>query len=352
MNKKHVFFIGTLGQGGGERVISILTKKMQEDGLPVEILIYHDEDPFYELHPDVKLTRVRAQTGSKNILKNLLWMRRYFRENADVVISFLAPFNMLALVATAFLKLKVIVADRNDPRFVPGNPMVRKARDFLYRFADGIVLQTTHNQAYFSKTVQRKSAVIYNPIDLGDKAGLALRTDKKKRIVSVGRLMPQKNQIMLLEVFARLRQQYPEHTLTIYGEGPARQDLEAEIARLGLTGAVELPGSVKDVHDRMADAQLFVLPSNYEGMPNALIEAMCLGLPVISTKVSGATDLVNGENGLLTKVGDGEALYNAMARMLAEEALRASCARQAARLNDELQPQQILTQWTEFIASV
>ena len=135
MNRKYVFFIGTLNQGGGERVVSILTRKMRQDGLPVEILIYHDEDPFYTLHPDVKLVRVKAQTGSNNILKNLLWMRRYLCKNAKVVISFLAPFNMLALVATAFLKLPVIVADRNDPRFVPGNPLVRKVRDILYRFA-------------------------------------------------------------------------------------------------------------------------------------------------------------------------------------------------------------------------
>lgn len=352
MNKKYVFFIGTLNQGGGERVISILTKKMCEDGLPVEVLIYHDEDPFYTLHPDVKLTRVRAETGSKNILKNLLWMRRYFRDNAKAVISFLAPFNMLALAATFGLRLPVIVADRNDPRKIPRNIVVRKARDFLYRFADGVVLQTKQNQRYFSKPVQRKSTVIYNPVDLGEKAELALRTDKNPRIVSVGRLMPQKNQIMLLEAFARLRQTYPQYTLTIYGEGPARPALESCIARLELTDAVELPGSVKDVPERISDAELFVLSSDFEGMPNALIEAMCLGLPVISTKVSGATDLVNGENGLLTEVGDGEDLYRAMDRMLADAGLRSACAQKAVALNEQLQLDQILAQWLDFISSV
>lgn len=352
MGKKYVFFDGTLNQGGGERVISILSKKMRQDGLPVEILIYHDEDPFYTLHPEVTLVRVKAQTKSGNLLKNLLWMRRYFKENASVVISFLAPFNMLALVATAFLKLPVIVADRNDPRFVPGNPLVRKVRDFLYRFADGVVLQTLHNQQYFSKTVQKKSTVIYNPIDLGEKAGLALRTQKQPRIVSVGRLMPQKNQKMLLDAFARLHPQYPDYTLTIYGEGPERENLETYIRPLGLTGAVELPGSVKDVHDRIADATLFVLPSNYEGMPNALIEAMCLGLPVIATKVSGATDLIDGTNGLLTEVGDTDELYAAMDRMLADCELRTACAQNAVRLNERLEAEQILAQWTSFIDTV
>lgn len=352
MDKKYVFFIGTLRQGGGERVISILSKKMQEDGLPVEILIYHDEDPFYVLHPEVKLVRVQAQTGSRNVLKNMLWMRRYFKDHADVVISFLAPFNMLALVATAFLKVPVIVADRNDPRFVPSCSLLRLARDFLYRFADGVVLQTQHNQQYFCKSIQKKSTVIYNPVDLGKKAGQALRTEKKPRIVSVGRLMPQKNQTMLLDAFARLHQQFPEYTLTIYGEGPARQALEAQIAKLELTGAVELPGSVKDVHDRIMDAQLFVLPSDYEGMPNALIEAMCLGLPVISTKVSGATDLIDGTNGMLTEVGDVGELYDAMQKMLSDENLRRSCGEKAVELNTKLQAEKILAQWTAFIDAV
>lgn len=352
MDKKHVFFIGTLRQGGGERVISILSKKMREDGLPVEVLIYYDEDPFYTLHPEVTLMRVEAQTGSRNILKNMLWMRRYFKNNADVVISFLAPFNMLALAATLFLKVPIIVADRNDPRFVPFRPLLRKARDFLYRFADGVVLQTRHNQQYFCKSIQKKSTVIYNPVDLGEKAGQALRTEKKPRIVSVGRLMPQKNQKMLLDAFVRLHQQHPDYTLTIYGEGPERQALEEQIAHLGLTGAVELPGSVKDVHDRIMDAELFVLPSDYEGMPNALIEAMCLGLPVISTKVSGATDLIDGTNGMLTRVGDTDELYDAMQRMLADEDLRRACGEKAVELNAKLQAEKILAQWTAFIDAV
>lgn len=351
MDKKYVFFIGTLGQGGAERVISVLSAKMCQQGIPVEILLYYNRKPFYTVHPDVKLVTVKGHTKTKNILKNMLWMRRYFKENASAVISFLAPFNMVALVATAFLKLPVIVADRNDPRFVPVNPVIRKARDFLYRFASGVVLQTKHNQRYFCKSVQKKSTVIYNPVDLGEKAGMALQTPKQKRIVSAARLMPQKNQKMLLDAFARLHEDHPDYTLTIYGEGPARQALEEQIARLDLTGAVSLPGSVKDVHDKMLDAELFVLPSNYEGMPNALIEAMCLGLPVIATEVSGATDLVDGTNGLLTPVGDTDALYEAMKTMLKDDTLRRTCAENAVALNQSLQADKILAQWMEFIAS-
>ena len=258
MNKRYVIFIPTLSQGGAERVISLLSGEMAERDLSVTILLYKDREPFYTVDPRVKLVYVPRESGSNNLLINLLWMRKYYRENADAVLSFLAPFNILTLLATLGGKQTVIVADRNDPRFVPDKWPVRKLRDFLYRFAHGVIVQTKHNQAYFSRAVQKKSTIIYNPVDLGEKAGLALRCEKQKRIVSVGRLMPQKNQLMLLEAFARVREKHPRYRLIICGEGPFRKELEEEIARLGLTDWVELPGNVKDVHDRIAPAELFV----------------------------------------------------------------------------------------------
>lgn len=350
MSKRYVIFIPTLSQGGAERVISLLSKKMAEDDLSVTILLYKDQEPFYTIDPKVKLVYVPRESGTTDLLKNLLWMRRFYRDNADAVLSFLAPYNILTLLATLGGKQTVIVADRNDPRFIPNKLPVRKLRDFLYRFADGVIVQTKHNQVYFSEAVQKKSTIIYNPVDLGEKAGLALRTPKQKRIVSVGRLMPQKNQLMLLEAFKKVREQFPDHTLTIYGEGPYRETLEAKITQLGLEGCVFLPGSVKDVHDRIADAGLFVMSSDYEGMPNALIEAMCLGLPVISTAVSGATDLIKPEeNGLLVPCGDTAALTSAMEAVLASEEKRAAFGAEAVKLNDMLKIGDITRQWLDAV---
>ena len=350
MSKRYVIFIPTLSQGGAERVISLLSRRMAEEAVDVTILLYKDQEPFYTIDPGVKLVYVPRESGSTNLLKNLLWMRRFYRGNADAVLSFLAPFNILTLLATLGGKQTVIVADRNDPRFVPAKWPVRKLRDFLYRFADGVIVQTRHNQAYFSAAVQKKSTIIYNPVDLGEKAGLALRTEKQKRIVSVGRLMPQKNQIMLLEAFASIRERFPEYALTIYGEGPHRETLEEKIRQLGLEGAVLLPGSVKDVHERIADGELFVMSSNYEGMPNALIEAMCLGLPVISTAVSGATDLIrHGENGLLVPCGDTAGLTAAMEQLLADPEKRLAFGREAVKLNGALKVGDITQQWLDTV---
>lgn len=349
MSKRYVFFVGTLWQGGAERVISILSKQMTENNLDVKILLYYDGPLFYELDQRVKVDVVEKNTKSRNILKNILWMRKYFKDQADVVISFLASFNILSLIATFGLQTSIIVADRNDPRHVPQNRYIRFARDVLYRLSDGVVIQTKHNQTYFQQKIQDNSVVISNPVDLGKKAGMALRTEKRREIVSVGRLMPQKNQSMLIEAFSRIHKKYAEYRLVIYGDGPYRKIIENQIQEHGLQDYILLPGTVKDLHDRIACAELFVLTSNYEGMPNALTEAMCLGLPVISTEVSGATELIqDGENGLLVPCGDIEKMIVAMERMLGDDKFRKCCAMNAVQLNEKLAVDVILEKWTKY----
>lgn len=348
--KRVVFFIGTLGNGGAERVTSILTRHLAETGIPTQIVLYYDSEPFYRIHPDVKVTYVERQTGSKNLLKNILWLRRYCKEQADLVISFLAQFNMVALAALFGTGIPVVVADRNDPRHMPMQAPVRWARNLLYHLAHTVIVQTQHNKSYFSGSLQKKCRIIHNPVDLGEDKGLALRTPKKPRIVSAARLMKQKNQLMLLEAFAQVKKNYPDYTLTIYGDGPFRETLEQRIKELGLENSVELPGKVQDIFRCIADGELFVLSSDFEGMPNALIEAMCLGLPVISTRVSGATDLIeDGKNGLLTDVGNTQQLADAMERMLADPVLRQACAREAIKQNELLHTDKIISQWLECI---
>ena len=348
--KKYLFFIGTLTNGGAERVVSILSGKMAEQGMNVEILTYYDMPIFYTVHPRVKVTCVEKETGTKDKMKNFFWTRKYFKKNSDVLISFLAPFNIYALTCNIGNGIPIIVADRNDPTKIPSNMVIRKLRDFLYCFADGIVVQTKKNQSYFGKLVQKKSEVIYNPINLGNQAGCALTAQKEKKIVSVGRLMPQKNQKMLVRAFGEVVKKYPDYQLVIYGDGPMREELTNYAKEIGIFEKLSLPGSVSDVHDRIKDAEAFVLSSDYEGMPNALIEAMCLGLPVISTKVSGATDLIiNHENGILTAINNYKELETAMLEVIENPILAEKLAKKASELNKELELNKIMNQWIQFI---
>lgn len=350
MSERYIFFIGTLCNGGAERVVSVLASQMARQGMDVEVLTYYEKPVFYELDAKVTVTAVEKMTGKTNRLYNIFWIRNYFKKNAKAVISFLAPFNIIAITANFGTGIPLIAADRNDPTKVPFNKVLRKVRDFLYRFASRVVLQTEKNRSYFSPYIQNKSAVIYNPINLGSFAGTALGSEKEKKIVTAGRLMPQKNQKMMIRAFAEISERFPDYQLIIYGEGPARTELELLIKELELQKRVFLPGNVSDLHERMKNTELFVMSSDYEGMPNALIEAMCLGLPVISTKVSGAVDLIRDhENGLLTETGDQKQLEMAMSELIENPELRERLARSAVELNEKLNISVICEQWIQLI---
>lgn len=178
-------------------------------------------------------------------------------------------------------------------------------------------MQTESNKSYFSKKIQSKIEVIYNPIVMEkDYIGCALNQYKNKRIVTVARLEPQKRQHILISAFAIFLKSHPGYTLTFYGVGSLKEKLEMQAEELGVSSNVFFPGRTNTVYDSIKDADMFVMTSAFEGMSNSLIEALCLGLPCISTKVSGATDLIKTDvNGILIDVDDTEALVMAMNRI-------------------------------------
>lgn len=351
--KKYIFFLGWMYEGGAERVAAEITNQLAERGCRIEILTYYDKGSLYELNPKVRLVPAVRRTGSENKIKNMLWVRSYCRKNADVVISFLAPFNMFMLISMLGTRVPVIAADRNDPRKIPDNRIVRKMRDLLYYLSDAVVTQTQNNKAYFPKLIQRKCRVIYNPVHLGDKKGMALHMQKKKQIVSVGRLVEQKNYQMLLEAFAVFYKKHSDYSLVFYGEGRLKPVLQESAKKLKIQNQVIFYGSVSDVFSKIACAQLFVMTSYFEGMSNALAEAMCLGLPVISTKVSGALELIqDGVNGFLVDIGDVKELADRMEYVTEHQKEAEKIAKNAVHLNEMLQIEQITDQWLDLIHKV
>lgn len=350
-SRRYLFFVGTMGSGGAERVISILSNKLaQLPDTQVIIITYYNCKSFYELDSRIIVRSLEEESSSKSLLKNLKCLRSQFLKHRGIIISFLAPFNILALLAHTGIKTPIVVADRNDPRRVPQNRFLRGLRDSLYLFADAVVVQTNQNMQYFSSGVKRRTTVIYNPVDLKEKAGRALHTEKKQQIVSVARLVQQKNQRLLIDSFSMIERDFPEYELIIYGDGPEKEKLEQYAYEKGVSSKVHMPGNVADVPAIISEAELFVLPSDFEGMPNALIEAMCVGLPVISTKVSGATDLIiDGENGALVEIGDSEGLADTMRRLLCNADLRKAYGKEAIKLNAKLDMDRVLQEWMRVI---
>ncbi len=346
-----IISVGSLEKGGAERVIANLSRDLADQGHSVEILLYYDRNILYTIDDRVKVTVDEKFIGKANPIKHMLWRRKYVKKSgADVFISFLAPFNMMNIAALLGLKIPIIVADRNDPRKIPQNPILRVARNILYTIADGVVLQNERNREYFSKRIKRKSKVIYNSMDIGEYQGIAQKTEKQKKIVFVGRVIKQKRPEMLVSAFATIEKEFPDYSLVFYGDGDMRGQTAEQAADLGLAGRVELAGAVGNVFECIKDAELFVLCSDFEGMPNALLEAMCMGLAVISTRVSGATDVIkDGENGLLIDCDNTEMLADAMHKMLSDDELRRTCAMNAVKISKLLDKNKITAEWLDYI---
>lgn len=351
---------GTLSAGGAERVLSILSKPFVDAFDEVQYVMWLDEkypDIFYKIDSRVKIVRISRESGSTKIWRQMLWFRKYVRrEKPSIVLSFMIMICFTVTISLAFTGTKQIVAERNDPRFFR-RKWLRQIINWSYLLPDvkGVLMQTEWNRRYFkNKRLLKKTSVIYNPINIDIKyVGMAINTPKEDVVVNVGRLAPQKQQWILLDAFARFHQTHPSFKLVIYGEGEMRSRLQKQIEDLGIADSVYLPGRSQEVMKEILPARMFVIVSEYEGMSNALIEAMCVGLPCISTKVSGATDLIkDGENGALIEVGDIEDIASKMSMIADNPHIAARYAEKSQKIYADLNSSEISRQWVTYLKNI
>ena len=366
---KITFVTSTLTSGGAERVISLLANNFAERGYEVEMIALTSISPdYYALDPKVKF--IHADKVSKGGLPGeLWWFRKHIKkEQSDVVIAFMEAVYEFVLLALLGTKVPVISSERKDPATL--GPLRKILRWMLLPTATAHVVQTHHIKKYYSKLIQKKTHIIYNPVNekvfqvkvdgLKVKEGeevkgdrLKVKEERVKRIISVGRLYPQKNQKMMIEAFAKIAPKFPEWSLVIYGEGYLREDLESLVERLKVKDKVLLPGRCETVIEEVAKSKVFCLSSDYEGMSNAMIEALCVGTPVISTRVSGTDELIrDGENGLLVDIGDTEGLAKAFEKLLSNQELREQIGKEGQKSATKFKTDTIVDQWEGLIKKV
>lgn len=340
--------------GGAERVMTVLANQFVARGMEATIITRQDTESVYPLDERVKVVSTAVSCSNKllrNWKRNVLLRKLIIESNPDVIISFMTPMNIQAAFFTLGLQYPLIVSERNNPE----TDISKRDKFFaklLYPRCDGFVFQTEEAQKWFSKNIQKKSTVICNPIS----ENLPERKPARRgKIVNVGRLTKQKNQKMLIDAFKIYQEKEGESSLTIFGVGPDEASLREYVEARGLTGKVELAGFCKNVMEQISDAELFVLSSDYEGMPNALIEAMGIGIACISTDCpcGGPRKLIeNGKNGILVDVGNAEQLAAAMESVLSNGVLRAGLEQEAKKLRESLNPAVIADQWLEFCSRI
>lgn len=340
--------IGSMSVGGGaERVMSHLASFLSKKHEVTWLALYHCDGPMY--HTDPRVKRVNG-LGQKNKLDAIIKLRRYIRnENPDVVLSFLTQINISTLLATIFTKTKVVVSDRGN--LSVRNKLRKYLRLILYPRAAGRVFQTKDAQSYFTGKIKDDSVVIPNPIFIPQE--LSNRTPcRRKEVVSVGRLDYQKNHELAINAFANVHFDYPNYKFLIYGDGSEKESLQQLIDKLDMHDVITLCGRKPDVLERIKDAQLFIMASRWEGMPNALMEAMALGIPCISTDcpVGGPRDLItDGVNGFLFENENQKQLEDYIRSILSDPELSEKLGQNAKLIIKDYNIQAISSLWEDYL---
>lgn len=355
MERRIAFFVQDLRGGGAERNIVRVVNGIAARGVPTDLVLVSREGPYLaELDPRVNV----IELAEKRTLTSIWGLRRYLRAvNPAALVANLTHINVAACFARvlAGYRGKVIVVERNQytrNRELKSG-LVRLTYDavrYAYRFADVIGTVSTgvkDDLAAATGLSPARMQVLYNPVVGPELAGLAAQEPDHPWmqksgihdagdpvILAVGRLTRQKNYPLLIDAFAQVRKHRPARLL-ILGEGELRADLEAQVARLGLGDSVAMPGFRANPFAFMSRAALFVMSSDWEGLPTVLIEAMACGAPVVATRCdSGPGEILEeGRYGRLTPMGDAPALAQAMIATLDDPGDRAARIARAGHFN-------------------
>lgn len=356
-----LFLVSSMGGGGAERVAALLCNAWAARGDAVRLMPTFSGrgEVHYPLDPRVKLDFLADHVeGRRGKLGRLRALRRVYGDwRPDVVVSFLTHVNVAALLAGIGTRVPIIVAERTYPPLLspPPSPVVSFLRRRLYRRAAAVVVQTRDTEDWIRRECGPCPVmVIPNPVAerRAEAVGGPARAAGPRTVLAVGRLIASKRFELLVDCFADLAQEFPDWRLCILGDGPLRDDLRAQADGLGLGERVCLPGFSSTPWDWYGQADIYVLASAYEGMPNTLLEAMSHGVASVAFDIrSGPRDVMDGGalGLLLPDDAHRERLTAALRRLMADPHLRDELGRMALRVGDTYSMGKVLDLWDEAI---
>lgn len=321
--KKILFIIPSLSNGGAEKVVSKISSELSENNYDVTVLNFYRCENEYEI--DVKVKRSILSNGTENDyikinkVKRIKLIRKYVKEyNPDEIICFLdyvSIYVFMSLIFTKYIRL-ITFTERCNPKH--GNKKSRLIKKICQIFVGKIIVQNSGQLYLLSKNEKKKAFVIANPIDDKYLNYVTILNLKPKHIISIGRLTDQKDYTLAINAFNNVLKKHPDLIYHIYGKGEDKEKIEKLIEELNIKDKVILEGFTTDINKVYEKADIYLMTSKYEGMPNALAESMAVGIPSISTNCEfGPSDLIcNNDLGILVNEHSVEAVENALMNMI------------------------------------
>jgi len=347
-----------LALGGAQRVMVMLANHWAAKGMSVSVVTFepHEAQSLFALHEAITIERLDLIADSGGLPGALRNNRRRIDAltetltalKPEMVLSFQSETNVLSIMAARRIGLPVVAGECSNPFIWPTKRFWRLARRFAYPRADKVVVQTEAGNDYFRPWLKERSRVIANPLILP--AEPAPRHERN--IVALGRLSSEKGMDRALHAFAQTSGRAAGWRMTLYGEGPERMALESLRDELGLADCVTFPGFT-DGADALRTGSLFVLPSHFEGFPNALVEAMGYGLPPVSFDCpTGPNEIIERDvSGILAPPDDIPALAAGMERLMRDDAERRCMGDRARERVARYDIAVIAREWEELFAA-
>ncbi len=357
MNKKRILLLIESYNGyGAEKMLLWLGNSLCNYDYDVTFCSIYDNERKGDMHEKAKFEGFAIKQRKNFFLLNTAvfifglcnLLKLFIKGKYEYIVTFKStPFVLLLLCKPFYKGAKLIMAERNDP--YAATTKLSRYKQRLFSFASGLVCQTEGARKYFEDRGIKVDAIIPNPIDIPD---VLWHPNKSYTIASVGRLrIEQKRQDVMILAFKEVVKKYPSAVLTFYGDGSDKNRLVNLVNDSGLQKNVVFAGKVTGVLEKLSHHHIFALTSDYEGIPNALMEAMAIGMPVISTdcRPGGARLLIdNGVNGVIVPVNNPHLLADQIEIMFGSSDLCCKYGINARKSIKRLMPESIIKLWIEF----
>ena len=347
-----LLIVNSLAAGGAERVTIGLYEYLKKTGFDAHLFVtsclpaskkVYDISQQKNVHQGGTCSN-RAIRALQNILSLSILLKRL---NPSWVVSLGASYGLLD-ACNVFRKTKTILSERNwPPSFYSEKSFLRVSE--MYRKADVVVFQTRDAANCYPEDIQKKGVIISNPAPTGLPAWSGIDS---KNIIYYGRLDSQKNPQMAIKAFAVFSEVHPDYKLEVYGSGSEKESAIQLAKELGISSKVGFYQPDKNIHKIASKSLMYINTSEYEGISNAMLEALSMGMPCVCTDCAGGgaqLAIRDGENGLLVPRGDAQAMARAMSRVADSDVYARKLGTAAQASMERFVPDAIYGRWLEIL---